>query len=51
MLYLIFALFAGLLGTAFSVLVRRSAGFMFAELFSRYSFHIVTASSLVGIER
>ena len=50
-LYLIFALFSGLLGTAFSVLVRRCASFVFAELFSRYSFLIVTASSLVGIER
>ena len=47
---MIFALFSGLLGTAFSVLVRRCASFMFAELFSLYSFHIVTASSLVGSE-
>lgn len=50
-LYLIFAIFSGLLGTAFSLLVRRCARLVLADIVSRHSFHMSTASSLVGIER
>lgn len=50
-LYLIFALFSGLLGTAFSVLVRRCALLVLAEIFSRHSSNMAMASSLVGSER
>lgn len=50
-LYLIFALFSGLLGTAFSVLVRRCAHFVLADKISRHLFNMTIASSLTGIER
>lgn len=50
-LYLIFALFSGLLGTAFSVLVRRCASPMLVDKVDRYSFHITTTSGLAGFER
>jgi len=50
-LYLIFALFSGLLGTAFSVLVRRCALLLLVDKVNHYSTHIVTATRLVGLER
>lgn len=45
-IYLIFAVFAGMIGTAFSVLVRRCALFMFVEKFHQRSSKTLTAPSL-----
>jgi len=50
-LYLIFSVFAGMIGTAFSVLVRRCAQFVFIDLVNHHSFNMMIASSLAGIER
>lgn len=50
-LYLIFALFSGLLGTAFSVLVRRCVHIVLVDLVNHHSFYMMIASSLAGIER
>ena len=45
-----FALFSGLLGTAFSVLVRRFAFLVLGAVSPRYSSIIVTVSDLAGGE-
>lgn len=50
-LYLMFALFSGLLGTAFSVLVRRCVRFLFIDPVNLHSSCMLTASGLVGFER
>ena len=49
-IYLKLALFSGLLGTAFSVLVRRCALFILASLRGRYLTNIVTTLDLIGGE-
>ena len=50
-LYLMFALFSGLLGTAFSVLVRRCAKLLLNDPFILHSSNMLTTSGLVGLER
>ena len=49
-LYLIFSVFAGMIGTAFSVLVRRCVLFIFGGRTSHQSSYLMTASSLAREE-